>query len=164
MNTYDPSAYDKNLCLKPSLGLYFTLAFGIKDFLLIILPALASFKSKSTSLDYLADLVQPEMFLADLIVILVWLALLNRDSNAKVLWRNVWSKGRLLLILAFSLHAAVLLGEQLYAINQVVNWQRALDIKLVYMLIINLIFLGNLLTSQRIKDTFADWPKRESAC
>ena len=125
---------------------------------------MASFKSKSTSLDYLADLVQPEMFLADLMVILVWLALLNRDPNAKVLWRNVWSKGRLLLILAFSLHAAVLLGEQLYAINQVVNWQRALDIKLVYMLIINLIFLGNLLTSQRIKDTFADWPKRESAC
>ena len=164
MNIYDPSAYDKNLCLKPSFGLYLTLVFGIKDFLLIILPALASFKSKSTSLDYLADLVQPEMFLADLMVILVWLALLNRDPNAKVLWRNVWSKGRLLLILAFSLHAAVLLGEQLYAINQVVNWQRALDIKLVYMLIINLIFLGNLLTSQRIKDTFADWPKRESAC
>ena len=164
MNIYDPSAYDKNLCLKPSFGLYLTLVFGIKDFLLIILPALASFKSKSTNLDYLADLVQPEMFLADLMVILVWLALLNRDPNAKVLWRNVWSKGRLLLILAFSLHAAVLLGEQLYAINQVVNWQRALDIKLVYMLIINLIFLGNLLTSQRIKDTFADWPKRESAC
>ena len=163
MNTYDPSAYDKNLCLKPSFGLYFALIFGIKDFLLVILPAFASFKSNSTSLDYLADLVQPEMFLADLIVILVWLALLNRDPNAKVLWRNVWSKGRLLLILAFSLHAAVLLGERLYAINQVVNWQRALDLKLVYMFIINLIFLANLLTSQRIKDTFADWPKRESA-
>ena len=163
MNTYDPSAYDKNLCLKPSFGLYLTLVFGIKDFLLIILPALASFKSKSTSLDYLADLVQPEMFLADLIVIVVWLALFNRNADSKAVWINIWSKGRLMLIVAFGIHAAILFVEQLYAFNAVANWQRGLDLKLVYLLLINLIFLANLLTSQRIKDTFADWPKKESA-
>ena len=159
MNTYDPSAYDKNLCLKPSFGLYLTLVFGIKDFLLIILPALASFKSKSTSLDYLTDLVQPEMFIADLMVVVVWLALFNRNPDSKVVWENIWSKGRLMLILAFGIHAAILLVEQLYALNAVANWQRALDLKLVYLLIINLIFIANLSTSQRIKDTFADWPK-----
>jgi len=164
MNIYDPSAYDKNLCLKPSFGLYLTLVFGIKDFLLIILPALASFKSKSTNLDYLADLVQPEMFLADLVVIVVWLALLNRNPYAKVVWRNIWHKGRLILIVAFGIHAAMLLVEQLYAFNGVTNWQRGLDLKLIYLLVINLIFLANLLTSKRIKDTFADWPKKESAC
>ena len=163
MNTYDPSAYDKNLCLKPSFGLYLTLVFGIKDFLLIILPALASFKSRSTSLNYLADLVQPEMFITDLIVIVVWLALFNRNPDSKPVWKNIWSKGRLMLIVAFGIHAAILLGEQLYALNAVANWQRALDLKLVYLFVISLIFLANLLTSQRIKDTFADWPKKESA-
>ena len=158
--SYSPEDYDKYFCLKPSFGLYLTLTFGIKDFLLIILPVLASLKSNSTSLDYLADLVQPEMFLADLIVIVVWLALLNREPNAKVLWRNVWSKGRLMLIVAFGIHAAILLVEQLYAFNGVSNWQKGLDLKLIYLLLINLIFLANLSTSQRIKDTFADWPKR----
>ena len=163
MYRYDPAAYDKNLCLKPSFGLYLTLVFGIKDFLLVILPALASFKSKSTSLDYLANLVQPEMFIADLIVIVVWLALFNRNPDSKAVWKNIWSKGRLMLIVAFGIHAAILLVEQLYAFNGVSNWQRGLDLKLVYLLIINLIFLANLLTSQRIKDTFADWPRKESA-
>jgi len=163
MNTYDPSAYDKNICLKPSFGLYLTLVFGIKDFLLVILPALASFKSKSTSLDYLADLVQPEMFIADLMVIVVWLALFNRSPDSKFVWKTIWSKGRLMLIVAFGIHAAILLVEQIYAFNKVANWQRALDLKIIYLLVINLIFLANLLTSQRIKDTFADWPKKESA-
>ena len=163
MNTFDPSAYDKNLCLKPSFGLYLTLVFGIKDFLLIILPALASFKSKSTSLDYLADLVQPEMFITDLLVIVVWLALFNRNADSKAVWNNIWSKGRLMLIVAFGIHAAILLVEQMYVFNAVANWQRALDLKIIYLLVINLIFLANLLTSQRIKDTFADWPKKESA-
>jgi len=156
---YSPEEYDKFFCLKPSFGLYLALVFGIKDFLLVILPAFASFKSNSTSLDYLAGLVQPEMFIADLIVILVWLALLNRSPNAKVVWKNIWSKGQLMLIVAFGIHAAILLVEQLYAFNAVANWQRALDLKLVYLLIINLIFIANLSTSQRIKDTFADWPK-----
>ena len=160
---YSPEDYDKYFCLKPSFGLYLTLVFGIKDFLLIILPALASFKSNSTSLDYLAGLVQPEMFIADLIVILVWLALLNRSPNAKVVWKNIWSKGQLMLIVAFGIHAAILLVEQLYAFNAVANWQRGWDLKIIYLLVINLIFLANLLTSQRIKDTFADWPKKESA-
>jgi len=156
---YSPEDYDKYFCLKPSFGLYLTLVFGIKDFLLIILPALASFKSNSTSLDYLAGLVQPEMFIADLIVILVWLALLNRSPNAKVVWKNIWSKGQLMLIVAFGIHAAILLVEQLYAFNAVANWQRGWDLKIIYLLVINLIFLANLLTSQRIKDTFTEWPK-----
>ena len=163
MKIYDPNAYTKELCLKPSFGLYLTLVFGVKDFLLVILPVLASFKSKSTSLDYLADLVQPEMFIADLIVIVVWLALFNRNPDSKAVWKNIWSKGRLMLIVAFGIHAAILLVEQLYAFNASANWQRALDLKIIYLLVINLIFLANLLTSQRIKDTFADWPKKESA-
>lgn len=159
MKNYSPEDYNKHLCLKPSFGLYLTLVFGIKDFLLIILPVLASFKSKSTSLDYLADLVQPEMFIADLIVLVVWLALFNRNPNSKAVWKNIWPKGRLMLIVAYGIHAAILLVEQMYAFNAVTNWQRALDLKIIYLLIINLIFLANLLTSQRIKDTFADWPK-----
>jgi len=156
---YSPEDYDKFFCLKPSFGLYLALIFGIKDFLLVILPAFASFKSNSTSLDYLAGLVQPEMFIADLIVILVWLALLNRSPNAKVVWKNIWSKGQLMLIVAFGIHAAILLVEQLYAFNAVANWQRGWDLKIIYLLVINLIFLANLLTSQRIKDTFTEWPK-----
>ena len=163
MMNYSPEDYDKCLCLKPSFGLYLTLVFGIKDLLLVILPALASFKSKSTSLDYLADLVQPEMFIADLIVLVVWLALFNRNPDSKAVWKNIWSKGRLMLIVAFGIHAAILLVEQMYAFNAVANWQRALDLKIIYLLAINLIFLANLLTSQRIKDTFADWPQKESA-
>ena len=161
---YSPEDYDKFFCLKPSFGLYLALIFGIKDFLLVILPAFASFKSNSTSLDYLAGLVQPEMFIADLMVIVVWLALFKRNPDSKVVWKNIWSKGRLMLVVAFGVHVAILLVEQLYAFNAVANWQRALDLKLVYLLIINLIFIANLSTSQRIKDTFADWPKKESAC
>ena len=160
---YSPEDYDKFFCLKPSFSLYLALIFGIKDFLLVILPAFASFKSNSTSLDYLAGLVQPEMFIADLMVIVVWLALFKRNPDSKVVWKNIWSKGRLMLIVAFGIHAAILLVEQMYAFNAVANWQRALDLKIIYLLAINLIFLANLLTSQRIKDTFADWPQKESA-
>ena len=155
---YSPEHYDKFFCLKPSFGLYLALIFGIKDFLLVILPAFASFKSNSTSLDYLAGLVQPEMFIADLMVIVVWLALFKRNPDSKVVWKNIWLKGRLILVVAFSVHVAILLVEQLYAFNAVANWQRALDLKLVYLLIINLIFIANLSTSQRIKDTFEEWP------
>ena len=163
MSVYDPSDYDKSLCLKPSFGLYLTLIYGIKDFLLVILPALASFKSKSTSLDYLAGLVQPEMFVSDLIVIALWMALFNRNTEAKKIWQKIWSKGRVLLIAALGIQAIILLLEQLYLIVDVFNWQRALDVYLISLFVINFIFLVNLFTSRRIKDVFLDWPQKKSA-
>ena len=159
---YSPDDYDKYLCLKPSLGLYLTLVFGVKDFLLVILPALASIKSKGTSLDYLTGLVQPEMFITDMMVIVVWLALFNRNPDSKVLWRKIWLQGRLMLIVAFSLHALILLFEQLYALYTLANWQRAINIKILYLLVVDAIFLVNLLTSERIADTFSDWPKKNA--
>jgi len=157
---YSPGDYDKYLCLKPSFALYLTLVFGVKDFLLVILPTLASFKSKATNLDYLASLVQPEMFITDMMVIAVWLALFNRNPDSNLLWKKIWLQGRLMLIAAFGLHALILLFEQLYVLYTLANWQRAIDIKMLYLLVVDAIFLANLLTSERISDTFPEWPKK----
>jgi len=163
MNKYSPDDYDKNLCLKPSFELYIIMVFGIKDFLLVLIPAIASFKTKSTSLDYLSDLVQPEMFIADIMVIFVWLALINRRKGQNRIWMRIWNKGRMILALSYSVQAVILAIEIYMNVANVSSWMKAIDFRLASLLALTLFFLSTLLRNKRIKKTFLDWPEQKSA-
>jgi len=163
MNPYTPDDYDKNLCLKPSFELYVILFFGIKDFLLVIIPAIASFKTKSTHLDYLSSLVQPEMFIADMMVIFVWLALINRRQGQNSLWMRIWNKGRMILAFSYSIQAVILAIEISMNVAKVPNWIKAIDFRLASLFAVTLFLLITLLRNKRIKETFLDWPEQKSA-
>ena len=159
--TYSPDDYDKNLCLKPSFGLFVILVLGVKDLLLVVIPPLAQFKSKSTALDYLSELVQPEMFLADLAVLIVLMALVNRRPESKQYWRRIWLSGRAILIGAFSFQAIVLAFEILSDLESKSFVLRRLDMPLVATFAVVIGCVMAVLSSQRIKDTFKDWPDKK---
>jgi len=163
MSQYTPDDFDKYSCLKPSFGLFLILFLGVKDLLLVVIPPLAQFKSKSTALDYLSELVQPEMFLADLAVLVVWMALINRRPEAKQYWRRIWSSGRAILIGAFSFQAIVLAFEILSNLESKSFVLRRLDMPLVTTLAVVIGCVMAVLLSQRIKDTFKDWPDIKSS-
>ena len=161
--TYCPDDYDKNLCLKPSFGLFVILVLGVKDLLLVVIPPLAQFKSKSTALDYLSELVQPEMFLADLAVLIVWMALINRNPEASHFWRRIWLSGRTILAGAFLFQAIVLGLEIVIDLEPKSFVLRRIDMPLVATLAVVIGCVIGVLFSQRIKDTFKDWPEKKSS-
>lgn len=156
---YTPDDYDRYSSLKPSFGLYLTLFFGIKNVLLILIPFVASIKRKVQHLDYLQDLVQPVMLVSDVIVLIVVIALIKRNPESNVFWKGVWQNGRLLINVAL-IYQLVMLGIQVLI---EIGTDRYIQINTVmpmfYFMFITLLFILNLNTSKRIKDTFLDWPR-----
>ena len=101
------------------------------------------------------------MFLADLAVLVVWMALINRNPEAKYFWKRIWLSGRIILVGAFSFQAIVLVFEILSDLESKSFVLRRLDMPLVATFAVVIGCVMAVLFSQRIKDTFKDWPDKK---
>ena len=157
---YTPDDYDKHSCLKPSVGLYVAILFSMKDTVLIIVEALSKLKAKGgpNRLEYFEDLVQPEMILVNIIGLLLFVSFMKREPKEQGFWKKVSKNGRLLLVAALSLHLVILGIEQHVAISEAYRWNKGISISIFYMMLIDIIFIAYVATSQRIKDVFQEWP------
>ena len=162
---YTPDDYDKHSCLKPSLGLYIAILFSMKDVVLIIVEALSQLKAKGgpNRLEYFQDLVQPEMIIVNIIGLLLFMSFMKREPKEQGFWKKISENGRLLLIFALSLHLAILGVEQALQMSEAYRWYKGINMSLIYMMFVDLIFILYAASSQRVRDTFADWPNRKLA-
>jgi len=103
------------------------------------------------------------MFIADMMVIFVWLALINRRQGQNGLWMRIWNKGRMILAFSYSIQAVILAIEISMSVANVSNSIKAIDFRLASLFAVTLFLLITLLRNKRIKETFLDWPEQKSA-
>jgi hypothetical protein len=158
-NVYSFKDYDKHLCLKPPAEFWLTVAFFLRPFILKI----SSFQmgrggSKTKDVSRLYDIAYPDDFsfflavLSALPVLLLLIAFAKRKPDASELMRKLWRNGVTVMFVAAILNIVVVFLPVVLG--------KAHNIHLygwIQLGIIALIF-GYLFKSQRLRDTFADYP------
>ena len=157
---YTPDDYDEYSCLKPSKGLYIVILFAMKDVVLIIVEALSKLKAKGgpNRLEYFEQLVQPEMVIVNILALFVFISFMKRKPTEQGGWKKISAHGQKILILALGLHLVILGIEQAISISDAYRWDKGISTPLLYMMFVDILFIAYVVTSQRIKDVFRDWP------
>lgn len=105
---YPPEAYDSHACLKPSLGMMMTLAYGARHLAFIFLAYLPLLPGQS-DLAFLKAALSPALVLSDVPALVLLLAWRNRRPAAAPLWSWLWQHGHVILLLTLSGQFALLL-------------------------------------------------------
>jgi len=151
---YGFSAYDGNLALKVSPTLWLAVLFLMRPYVIMIL-SFADRRDRMALIEmFYADRL-PMVFasIAALPVIIFFASYLKRSKAQNVLWaRRLWHKGRELLMLSAALNVLVVFFP--YLLDQ----HHKLTLIGMIQLLVSLIVLLFLARSQRVKDTFADYP------
>jgi hypothetical protein len=155
---YNFSDYDKYLSLKINFDLWLIIAYFFRPVILKISTIQMGRGAKSDSVSGLKDLVYPDdfgFFLAFLTIIpvaLVIFAYMKRKPDAPDYIRTLWRNCGKLLLLAAALNVVVVfvpfLLDLAYRINLLGWGQLAIAAYIIFYL----------MTSRRVRDTFADFP------
>ena len=105
---YPPEAYDPHACLKPSLGMIFTLAYGARHLAFVFLGYLPLLPGQA-DLAFLKSTLSPALVLSDVPALLLLLAWRNRNPAAAPLWSWLWRHGQVILLLTLCVQFALLL-------------------------------------------------------
>ena len=155
---YNFNDYDKYLSLKINFELWLIIAYFLRPVILKISTIQMGRGAKSDSVSGLKDLVYPDdfgfflAFLTMIPVVLVIFAYMKRKPDAPDYIRTLWRNCGKLLLLATALNIVVVfvpfLFDMAYRIN-LVGWGQ---------LAIAAYIMFYLLTTRRVRDTFADFP------
>lgn len=156
LDLYSPETYDKHLALKVPLLLSVTLLYAIRHILIVFLAYNPSPRLGS-AFAFLQPLAEPWFVAADLPALLVLLAWWQRRPGAKALWRGIWRYGRVLLTTSLLLQFALLAHRQGMSILGAYYLSQGERLAIVS-LGLNLLLVYYLWRSQRVADTFADFP------
>ena len=156
---YSFSDYDKYMSLKLDFDMWLIIAYFLRPFILKISTIQMGRGAKSGSVSGLKDMVYPNdfgffiAFLATIPVLILVFAYAKRKPGASGLVRKIWHKGRMLLIVTAVLNLIIIfvpfLVDLTYRINMLGWVQLAIAVYIIFYLY----------TTQRVKDTFADFPK-----
>lgn len=155
---YEYTDYDKHLALKLGADLGLVVAYFLRPFVLKISTIQIGFGKKSDKVAGLKELVYPDdfgffiAFLAAIPALIVLITYMKRKPGASDMVKKLWRNGRNLLVVAAGLNIAIIFLPFAYLAGYSINlfgWaQLALAIFIMY-------FLYN---SDRVRDTFADFP------
>ena len=157
---YSFSDYDKYMSLKLDLEVWLIIAYFLRPFILKISTIqMGRGGVKSDSVSGLKDMVYPNdfgffiAFLATIPVLILVFSYAKRKPGASGLVRKIWHKGRVLLIVTAVLNLVIIfvpfMVDLTYRINMLGWAQLAIAGYIIFYLY----------TKQRVKDTFADFPK-----
>ena len=156
---YSFSDYDKHMSLKLDLEMWLIIVYFLRPFILKVSTIQMGRGAKSDSVSGLKDLVYPNdfgffiAFLATIPVLILVFAYVKRKPGASGLVRKIWHNGRMLLVATAVLNLIIIfipfLMDLTYRINML-GWAQ---------LAIAVFILFYLYTTQRVKDTFVDFPK-----
>jgi len=156
---YSFSDYDKYMSLKLDLEMWLIIVYFLRPFILKVSTIQMGRGAKSDSVSGLKDLVYPNdfgffiAFLATIPVLILVFAYAKRKPGASGLVRKIWHNGSMLLVVTAVLNLIIIfipfLMDLTYRIN-ILGWAQ---------LAIAVFILFYLYTMQRVKDTFADFPK-----
>ena len=155
---YNFSDYDKYLSLKINFELWLIIAYFLRPVILKISTIQMGRGAKSDSVSGLKDLVYPDdfgfflAFVTMIPVVLVIFAYMKRKPDAPDYIRTLWRNCGKLLLLAAALNVVVVfvpfLLDLAYRINLLGWGQLAIAAYIIFYL----------MTSRRVRDTFADFP------
>ena len=160
---YNFSDYDKYLSLKINFELWLIIAYFLRPVILKISTIQMGFGAKSDSVSGLKDLVYPNdfgfflAFVTIIPVVLVIFVYMKRKPDAADYIRTLWRNCGKLLLLAAALNVVVVfvpfLLDMTYRINLLGWGQLAIAAYIIFYL----------MTSRRVRDTFADFPAETEA-
>ena len=142
---YDFECYDKHSCLKPSLALVIATVFSCREFLLPLVPLAGALSGSSNDMNFLFAEHRSMVLLAQFPALLVFYAMIRRVPAGNAVARWIWKRGRLFL-------AASLLADLCLAV-----WFGE-GAGLLARLALNAGIALYVLRSERVKDSFADFP------
>jgi hypothetical protein len=159
---YSFNDYDKYMSLKLDFELWLIIVYFLRPFIMKISTIQMGRGAKSDSVSGLKDLVYPNdfgffiAFLATIPVLLLIMVYMKRKPGASGWVRKIWHKGKQLLLATAVLNMVIIfipfLMDLTHKINMLGWGQLAIAAYIVFYLY----------TTQRVKDTFADFPKDES--
>jgi hypothetical protein len=159
---YSFSDYDKYMSLKPNFEMWLMIVYFLRPFILKISTIQMGMGAKSDSVSGLKDMVYPNnfgffiAFAATIPVLLLLFAYVKRKPGASRLVHNIWHGGRILLVMTALLNVVIIFVPFVLDLTHSINmlgWGQ---------LAIALYIIFYLYTTQRVKDTFADFPKDDS--
>ncbi len=160
---YNFSDYDKYLSLKINFELWLIIAYFLRPVILKISTIQMGRGAKSDSVSGLKDLVYPNdfgfflAFVTIIPVVLVIFVYMKRKPDAPDYIRTLWRNCGKLLLLAAALNVVVVfvpfLFDRAYRINLIGWGQVAIAAYIIFYL----------MTSRRVRDTFADFPAETEA-
>lgn len=152
---YDLDDYDAHFALRPSWLLIATMIFLCRGWLMLMLLGVSNFAGVSVELD---DLIPTdhvwEGLIAGVPAALTLYAWLVRVPSAKALVRAIWRNGRKLLIASALLHSALVFATEWPSMHWLSEPVSAV------ILAGDLWVIAFVLFSERVKDTFLDFPER----
>lgn len=158
---YSFNDYDKYMSLKLDFELWLIIVYFLRPFIMKISTIQMGRGAKSDSVSGLKDLVYPNdfgffiAFLATIPVLLLIMVYMKRKPGASGWVRKIWHKGKQLLLATAVFNMVIIfipfLMDLTHKINMLGWGQLAIAAYIVFYLY----------TTQRVKDTFADFPKDE---
>jgi hypothetical protein len=158
---YSFNDYDKYMSLKLDFELWLIIVYFLRPFIMKISTIQMGRGAKSDSVSGLKDLVYPNdfgffiAFLATIPVLLLIMVYMKRKPGASGWVRKIWHKGKQLLLATAVFNMVIIfipfLMDLTHKINMLGWGQLAIAAYIVFYLY----------TTQRVKDTFADFPKGE---
>jgi hypothetical protein len=147
---YDLSDYHDDGTLRVSVSIIAMVLFLSRHVLLIFMGGVSTFKGAEVSgVEGLYS--HPMLLLASIPALLVLIAMLRRVATGGTLPRAIWRAGRWLLCIAAVLDVALTLFLADFRANRI-------SVQHVAVMIGDAFVLLYLLRSQRVRDTFADFP------
>ena len=156
---YTFSDYDKYMSLKPNFEMWLIMVYFLRPFIMKISTIQMGRGARSDSVSGLKDMVYPNdfgffiAFLATVPVIMLLVAYMKRKPGAPGWVQKLWHSGRALLVVTAVLNVIIIFVPFLLDLTHKINllgWGQ---------LAIALYIIFYLYTTQRVKDTFADFPK-----
>ena len=152
--TYAPSNYDDDLCLKPPLLLSLTVLYLSRAIMLPIAIGIGHIAGvNAQAMTLLRGFWSEDQLLPALIAIPVLYAFCRRVPTASRLVRWIWARGRVFLALSAGLDIFLPFIAQL--------WHRDINDQFLVSLLtsgMDVYFLVYVLAARRVRDTFADFP------
>lgn len=152
LKTYPASAYDENLNLKLSIGLWLVILFLLKPYIVMLM----SFSNMNNhteliNIAYASKGALPFAEVSSLPALALFIAWMRRRPNAGKAIRWIWKQGRALLLISTVLNLAFAVAPALSRLQEVQLADLIHGILSVYALTF-------LLLSERTRDTFLDFP------
>jgi len=155
---YPFSAYDKYLNLRISPLMWMAILFLARPFVILIISitnrrdrmGILQMFNGDPALSFLGAL-------AAIPVMLVVVAWIRRKPDASPLVRRIWTNGRSLLILASILNIAIMILPALTGSFSAINAAGGAET------VVCILIIFYLARSERVKDTFGDFPKSSAS-
>lgn len=151
-NDYPPEAYDANFCLRPSIAMWAAIAFLCRPYVVMIMSwANRHDRMQLIELIYSDRAAFALAALGAIPTLLLIIAYVQRRPSGGQTARRVWRHGRALLISSALINMAAALYHLLNRSVDVSNLDMA-------QLFVSVLIVYYAVTSQRVKDTFNDFP------